>query len=39
MDTGKKPRIINVPEKIKSEVGTYGLIHETKAACGHLKQL
>ena len=28
----KKPRFINIPEKIKTEVGTYALIHGTKAA-------
>ena len=28
----KKPRITNAPEMIKTEVETYALIHETKAA-------
>ena len=39
IDTGKKARIINVPEKIKTEVGTYDLIHETKAAFKHFNKI
>ena len=32
IDPSKKNHITNVPEKIKTEVRTYALIHGTKAA-------